>query len=106
MISVSQTTSLTTATSPPSPTIVPSLPGEVNTHSVIVRWLAPSKLPDNVNSVTYQLVKDGSLLEASISEEFFLVENLSSNTTYEFRVKVCDILSLLELTLFLCLGDD
>ena len=87
MISVSQTVSTSTSTSPPPPSIIPSYPGEVHTDSAIVRWLAPPKLPADVSSVSYELVKDEDLVASAISEEFLLVENLAANTNYEFRVK-------------------
>ena len=87
VISVSQTVSTSTSTSPPPPSIIPSYPGEVHTDSAIVRWLAPPKLPADVSSVSYELVKDEDLVASAISEEFLLVENLAANTNYEFRVK-------------------
>ena len=87
MISVSQKLEKQVSTSPPRPTITPPHPGEVHTDSVTVRWLAPAKLPDDVSSVSYQLVQDDELVGSSISEEFYLVTDLAPDTNYEFRVK-------------------
>ena len=87
VISVSQKLEKQVSTSPPRPTITPPHPGEVHTDSLTVRWLAPSKLPDDVSSVSYQLVQDDELLASSISEEFYLVGDLAPNTSYQFRVK-------------------
>ena len=77
-------------TSPPAPTIVPPWPGELLTQAVKVRWLPPSLLPDDITAqdLTYELVRNDSLVATSISDNFFLVENLSPNTNYGFQVKV------------------
>ena len=87
VISVSQKLEKLVSTSPARPTITPPHPGEVHTDSVTVRWLAPPKLPSDVSSVSYQLVKDDELVASSISEEFYLAGDLAPNTNYEFRVK-------------------
>jgi len=75
---------------PLAPKMIPSMPGEVTTSSVVWRWEAPSKLPD-YNTLTYKVewhMEGSDPVTADTNEELFTVENLSMATMYFARVKV------------------
>lgn len=97
-VSVSQPTTTTVFSNPYTPTLIPSLPGEVTQTSATVRWEPPRRMPDDqdsVDSAVYQLhisladsgdvVNDFELPFSDTSKE---VTGLTLDTLYEAKIKV------------------
>eukprot|EP00091_Calanus_sinicus_P010798 TRINITY_DN2483_c0_g1_i1.p1 TRINITY_DN2483_c0_g1~~TRINITY_DN2483_c0_g1_i1.p1 ORF type:complete len:337 (-),score=59.45 TRINITY_DN2483_c0_g1_i1:51-1061(-) len=93
-VSVSQPAIIYQNSNPFAPKMIPSMPGEVTTSSVVLRWEPPRKLP-NYDTLTYKVVywqadSEDEEVEVSVEDDHYelTVTGLTMATLYIAKVKV------------------
>jgi len=94
-ISTSQPAIIVQNSNPFAPKMIPSMPGEVTTNSMILRWEEPDRLPE-FSSLSYRLSygkenSDGDVdqwEEVVLNELYFELNGLDMATVYDAKVKI------------------
>jgi len=73
---------------PEAPSGLSGVPGS---ERVLLRWNYSNETNIDGYNIYYSILDDYSLIESLVNDTTYIVENLSDNTAYEFRVTAVDI---------------